>query len=96
MRNPMVEYDEAMTLLAFDDCRERLVLDPVGLDYGGIVPVSFADGLDGLDGLDGVVGPAGHNAGTVRRLYADTLAPAVVAVDRLRRHRRPGRDGRGG
>ena len=75
MRNPMFEFDEAMTELVFEYCRERLALDPVELDFGGVFPVSFADHLDG------VVNPAGNDAGSVMRLYADTLAPAVISVD---------------
>jgi len=75
MRNPMFEFDEAMTELVFDYCRERLALDPVELDFGGVFPVSFVDSLDGM------VGPAGHDAETVMRLYADTLALAVISVD---------------
>ena len=75
MRNPMFEFDEAMTELVFEYCRERLALDPVELDFGGVFPVSFADRLAG------VVNPAGNDAESVMRLYADTLAPAVISVD---------------
>jgi glutamate/tyrosine decarboxylase-like PLP-dependent enzyme len=75
MRNPMFEFDQAMTELIFDYCRERLALDPVELDFGGVFPVGFADRLDG------VVNPEGNDAAEVLRLFAEVLAPAVISVD---------------
>jgi hypothetical protein len=53
MRNPMFEFDEAMTDLIFEYCRERLVEHPVPLDYGGVFPVEFAEALSGLLGAEG-------------------------------------------
>jgi glutamate/tyrosine decarboxylase-like PLP-dependent enzyme len=75
MRNPMFEYDEAMTELIFAYCRERLADDPVELDFGGVFPVEFTERLAG------VIGPDGHDPGAVLRLFAEVLAPAVISAD---------------
>jgi glutamate/tyrosine decarboxylase-like PLP-dependent enzyme len=75
MRNPMFEFDEAMTSLVFDYCRERLAQDPVPLDYGGAGAESLASVLDGL------LGPKGNDPERVMALYAEHLATAVISVD---------------
>lgn len=37
MANPMFRYDEAMTDLIVAACRKRLSIDPVALDFGGLI-----------------------------------------------------------
>ena len=37
MASAMFHYDEAMTDLVVAACRERLSMDPVDLDFGGLV-----------------------------------------------------------
>jgi len=75
MRNPMFEFDEAMTDLVFAYCRQRLALDPVELDVGGVFPVELADRLAG------VISPDGNDAEGILQLFAEVLAPAVISVD---------------
>ena len=75
MRNPMFEFDEAMTDLIFEYCRERLVEHPVPLDYGGVFPVEFAEALSGL------LGAEGNDPAKVLALYSEQLAPAIVSAD---------------
>jgi aromatic-L-amino-acid decarboxylase len=78
MRNPMFEYDQAMTDLIFGYCRERLADDPVELDFGGAFPVEFADRLAG------VICPEGNDPEAVLGLFAEVLAPAVISADSSR------------
>jgi len=75
MRNPMFEFDEAMTDLILEYCRERLVEHPVPLDYGGVFPVEFAEALSGL------LGAEGNDPAKVLALYSEQLAPAIVSAD---------------
>jgi len=75
MRNPMFEFDEAMTDLVFAYCRQRMALDPVELDVGGVFPVELADRLAG------VISPDGNDAEGILQLFAEVLAPAVISVD---------------
>jgi aromatic-L-amino-acid/L-tryptophan decarboxylase len=70
----MFDYDEAMTDLVVDYCRERLSLDPVPLDFGGQVASLSAE-------LDGLMRPEGNDAADVLRLFVDKLATAVVSCD---------------
>ncbi len=70
----MFEYDPAMTDLVVAACRERLSLDPVSLDFGGL-----ADALS--DALTGLMRPEGNDAATVLHLFIDRLATAVVSCD---------------
>ncbi len=70
----MFEYDAAMTDLVVAACRERLALDPVPLDFGGLA-LALSDALTGL------MRPEGNAAATVLRLFTDTLAAAVVSCD---------------
>jgi glutamate/tyrosine decarboxylase-like PLP-dependent enzyme len=74
MTEPMFSYDEAMTNLVLEYCRERLSLDPVPLDFGGLV-----QGLD-LE-LSGLMNPEGNDAAHIMRLFVDQLATAVVSCD---------------
>ncbi|MGP0032060.1 MAG: pyridoxal phosphate-dependent decarboxylase family protein [Acidimicrobiales bacterium] len=70
----MFEFDEAMADLVFAACRERLALDPVPLDFGGLsaaLPAAVA----------GLMRPEGNDAAKVLQLFVDTLATAVVSCD---------------
>jgi glutamate/tyrosine decarboxylase-like PLP-dependent enzyme len=74
MSSGMFEYDEAMTDLVVAYCRERLAMDPVALDFGGL--------FRGLaDELDGLMRPEGNKAADVLRLFEEKLATAVVSCD---------------
>jgi aromatic-L-amino-acid/L-tryptophan decarboxylase len=70
----MFEYDAAMTDLVVAACRERLALDPVSLDFGGL-----AEALS--DALTGLMRPEGNDAAAVLRIFTDRLATAVVSCD---------------
>jgi glutamate/tyrosine decarboxylase-like PLP-dependent enzyme len=74
MANPMFHYDEAMTDLVVAACRERLSLDPVALDFGGLV-----ESLD--QELAGLMRPEGNDAADVLELFVDKLSTAVVSCD---------------
>ena len=74
MPKDMFTYDEAMTDLVVARCRERLAMDPVSLDFGGLV-----ESLD--EALDGLMKPQGNPAADVLRLFVDHLATAVVSCD---------------
>lgn len=74
MANPMFHYDEAMTDLIVDACRERLSLDPVALDFGGLV-----ESLD--QELAGLMRPQGNDAKDVLELFVEKLSTAVVSCD---------------
>jgi glutamate/tyrosine decarboxylase-like PLP-dependent enzyme len=70
----MFRYDEAMTDLILSACRDRLSLEPVPLDYGGLVESLDAE-------LAGLIGPDGHDAKEVLTLFVDKLATAVISCD---------------
>jgi aromatic-L-amino-acid decarboxylase len=74
MRNPMFVFDERITDLVLDYCRQRLALHPVPLDYGG-----YATDWSGL--LDGLIGPAGNDPHEVLDLFTHSLQTAVVSID---------------
>jgi glutamate/tyrosine decarboxylase-like PLP-dependent enzyme len=74
MAHPMFQYDEAMTDLVLAACRERLSLDPVPLDFGGLVESLHAR-------LAGLMRPEGNPATDVLSLFVDTLSSAVVSCD---------------
>ncbi len=74
MAGSMFEYDESMTDLVMDFCRERLSLNPVPLDFGGTGTALAAE-------IDGLMRPGGNDAGEVLRLFVDKLATAVVSCD---------------
>ncbi|HXZ62291.1 MAG TPA: pyridoxal-dependent decarboxylase, partial [Acidimicrobiales bacterium] len=63
-----------MAELIFEACRERLSMDPVPLDFGGL--------LSSLDAeLAGLMRPEGNDAAKVLRIFVDQLATAVVSCD---------------
>jgi glutamate/tyrosine decarboxylase-like PLP-dependent enzyme len=74
MANPMFHYDEAMTDLIIEACRERLSMDPVSLDFGGLVASLESE-------LAGLMRPEGKDAADVLKLFVDKLATAVVSCD---------------
>src|SRR5580698_6796575 len=74
MANPMFRYDEEMTDLVLAACRERLSMDPVALDFGGLVESLDAE-------LAGLMTPEGNDAAEVLQLFVDKLSTAVVSCD---------------
>ena len=74
MASAMFRYDEAMADLIFAACRERLSMDPVPLDFGGLVASLDAE-------LEGLMRPEGNDAAHVLKLFVDKLATAVVSCD---------------
>ena len=70
----MFAYDEAMTDLVVAYCRERLSMDPVSLDFGGLVSSLNED-------LAGLMRPEGNEAADVLELFVERLATAVVSCD---------------
>ncbi|HEY1650533.1 MAG TPA: pyridoxal-dependent decarboxylase [Acidimicrobiales bacterium] len=74
MPNPMFRYDGAMTDLIVAACRERLSMEPVSLDFGGLVESLDSD-------LAGLMRPEGNDAADVLELFVDTLSKAVVSCD---------------
>jgi glutamate/tyrosine decarboxylase-like PLP-dependent enzyme len=74
MAKAMFHYDKAMTDLIVAACRERLSLDPVALDFGGLV--------ESLDlALAGLMRPEGNDAADVLKLFVEKLSTAVVSCD---------------
>ncbi len=74
MASRMFHYDEGMSDLIFEACRERLSMDPVSLDFGGLVESLDAE-------LAGLMRPEGNDAADVLQLFVDKLATAVVSCD---------------
>ncbi len=74
MTDAMFHYDEAMANLIFAACRERLSMDPVALDFGGLVESLDAE-------LTGLMTPEGSDPAHVLQLFIDKLATAVVSCD---------------
>ncbi len=74
MASAMFRYDEAMADLIFAACRERLSMDPVSLDFGGLVASLETE-------LEGLMRPEGNDAAHVLKLFVDKLATAVVSCD---------------
>jgi aromatic-L-amino-acid/L-tryptophan decarboxylase len=74
MANSMFRFDERSADLVLAYCRERLALEPVPLDFGG-VDASLDDALEGLLTDDG------RDCAEVLRIFAETLAPAVISID---------------
>jgi glutamate/tyrosine decarboxylase-like PLP-dependent enzyme len=70
----MFTYDEAMTDLVLEYCRERLAMDPVALDFGGLQQDLALE-------LTGLMRPDGNDAAEVMRLFVDNLSTAVVSCD---------------
>ncbi len=74
MASAMFHYDDGMTDLIVEACRERLSMDPVSLDFGGLVESLDAE-------LAGLMRPEGNDAADVLELWVDKLATAVVSCD---------------
>jgi aromatic-L-amino-acid/L-tryptophan decarboxylase len=74
MPGGMFEFDGVMTDLVLAYCRERLSLDPVSLDFGGLVESLSTE-------LEGLMRPEGNPAPEVLQLFVDKLATAVVSCD---------------
>jgi aromatic-L-amino-acid/L-tryptophan decarboxylase len=74
MNRGMFKFDAAMTELVMAACRERLSMDPVSLDFGGLVETLDAE-------LAGLMRPEGNDAAEVLGLFVDKLATAVVSCD---------------
>jgi len=70
----MFVHDDRLTSMIFDYCRWRLALDPVPLDFPG-----QKEQLERA--LDGVINPYGSDPDEVMKLFADSLAPAVLSCD---------------
>jgi len=70
----MFAPDDRLTAMILDYCKWRLALDPVSLDFPGEKEV-----LDRA--LHGILNPQGNDAADVLKLFADTLAPAVISCD---------------
>jgi glutamate/tyrosine decarboxylase-like PLP-dependent enzyme len=70
----MFTYDEAMTDLVLEYCKERLAMDPVPLDFGGLQRDLALE-------LTGLMRPEGNEAAEVMRLFVDKLSTAVVSCD---------------
>jgi aromatic-L-amino-acid/L-tryptophan decarboxylase len=66
--------DDRLASMIFDYCRWRLALDPVSLDFPG-----EKEALERA--LEGVINEHGTDPADVMKLYADTLAPAVLSCD---------------
>ena len=74
MRGSMFRPDEAITDLVLAACRERLSIDPLPLDNGGLVDSVYGQ-------LSSLIGPDGNDAKTVLALFVDKLAKAGVRCD---------------
>jgi glutamate/tyrosine decarboxylase-like PLP-dependent enzyme len=70
----MFVYDEEMTELVLQYCRDRLALDPVPLDHPGTKA-----GIDPV--LDGLLTATGNAPADVLRLFADHLVNTVISCD---------------
>jgi aromatic-L-amino-acid decarboxylase len=74
MASAMFEFDEGMTDMILAACRERLRMDPVPLDFGGLVASLGAE-------LAGLMRPEGNDASDVLTLFVEKLSTAVVSCD---------------
>jgi aromatic-L-amino-acid/L-tryptophan decarboxylase len=70
----MFAFDERLTGLIFDYCRDRLSADPVPLDLGGEFEMTPG-------ALDGLIGPGPKDPEVVLSLFERELAPAIVSAD---------------
>ena len=74
MGHPMFTYDEEMTDAILAYCRERLALDPVPLDYGGV-------GTHPEEAVEGLITAEGNDPRKVLDVFVNQLAPAIVSID---------------
>ena len=74
MAGDMFTFDEGMADLVLANCKARLSLHPVPLDFGGLQPSLDTE-------LDGLMRPEGNAAGDVLELFVEKLATAVVSCD---------------
>ncbi len=74
MASAMFEFDEDMTDMILAACRERLRMEPVPLDFGGLVASLDAE-------LAGLMRAEGTDAAQVLKLFVDKLSTAVVSCD---------------
>jgi len=75
MGHPMFTYDPSMGDAILGYCRDRLALDPVPLDYGGM-----GEG-DPAARIDGLISEHGNDPAKVMKLFAEHLATAIVSID---------------
>jgi glutamate/tyrosine decarboxylase-like PLP-dependent enzyme len=74
MGHPMFTYDPGMGEVIFEYCRNRMSLDPVPLDYGGLAVYPE-------ESIQGIITPEGNDAGKVLEIFAHHLATAVISID---------------
>jgi aromatic-L-amino-acid/L-tryptophan decarboxylase len=74
MGHPMFTYDPTFGEAIFEYCRDRLSLDPVPLDYGGIAENPAAP-------IEGLLNEHGNDPVKVLELFADHLATAIISID---------------
>ncbi len=74
MGDKMFHFDEELGEAIFAYCRERLSLDPVPLDYGGLLAIP-------MDKMNELIRPEGQDAKDVLDFFATTIAPAVISID---------------
>ena len=77
MTHPWFALDEEFTRQVFAYCRDRLSLDPVPLDYGGLLPIP-----DGV--LDNLFSETDRSAEEVLALYRDHLATVERIIESAR------------
>jgi len=70
----MFTYDPKLGDAIFEYCRNRLALDPVPLDYGGI-------GQDPAALIEGIISEHGNDPAEVLDLFATQLATAIISID---------------
>ena len=74
MGHEMFDFDAELGDAVFDYCRDRLSMDPVPLDFGGLLPIP-------KEAMDGLIRPEGRPSEEVFDFFKNTLAPAVVSID---------------
>lgn len=74
MGHPMFSYDETMGEAILEYCRSRLALDPIPLDYGGVLG-------DPSKGLEGLINEHGNDPLKVLDVFANQLATAIISID---------------
>ena len=74
MGHPMFQYDPTVGEAIFNYCRERLMINPVPLDYGGTLE-------NPEHALEGMITADGRDSEMVLKFFRDVLAPSVVSID---------------